>query len=324
MAGSDGARDFVERLRTELPRLLRDDVEVRGHIIALLSDYLTTRQETAAILAELRQMHEDFERRMDEFARRMDEQGRRIDETGRRIDETGQRIDEMGRRLEEHSHRLEEHSHRLEELTHRIEEQNKTLTEHTRVLSEHTRTLSEQTHTLSEHTRTLSEQTQTLSEHTRTLSEQTQTLTEHTRVLSEHGRALGQLERTVSGVGARWGILNEEAFRRSVAALFADQPEVRVEHWRHHDAAGTVLGYPADVDMDVVLRDGTLTLIEIKSSISVADVTLFLRRTELYRNVTGRKPDRLLMIGPFIEERAYEAGKRFGIELVSGVTPPSV
>jgi hypothetical protein len=121
-----------------------------------------------------------------------------------------------------------------------------------------------------------------------------------------------------------WGILNAEAFRQSVAVLLADQPEVRVEHWRHRDAEGAVLGYPADVDMDVVVRNGKLTLIEIKSSISAADVILFLRRTDLSRNVTGRKPDRLLMIGPYIDERAYETGKRAGVELVSGVTPSRV
>jgi hypothetical protein len=195
-------------------------------VIALLSDYLTTRQETAAILAEIRQMREDFDRRMDEQGRRMDEQGRRIEEQGRRIEEQGRRIEE------------------------------------------------------------------------------------HTRVLG--------------AIGARWGMMAEHAFRRSVEALFADQKGIVVEHWRHHDAAGKVFGYPADVDMDVIVRNGTLTLIEIKSSISGADVAEFARRVELYREVTGKSPARLLMIGPHADDRAREVGARLGIELVSGVTPPEI
>jgi len=211
-AANGSSREFVERLRLELPRLLRDDVEVRGQIIALLSDYLTTRQETAAILAELRQMREDFDRRMDE-------QGRRIEEQGRRIEE-----------------------------------------------------------------------------HTRTLG----------------------------AIGARWGMMTEEAFRRSVRALFADQAEIQVEHWRHHDVAGKVFGYPTDVDMDVVVRNGTLLLIEIKSSLSGADVAEFWRRAELYREVTGRQATRLLMIGAFVDDRAREVAGRLGIEVVSGVTPPAI
>jgi hypothetical protein len=230
MEGTAGAPEFVERLRLELPRLLREDVEVRGQIMALLSDYLTTREETAAILAELRQMREDFDRRMDEQGRRIEEQGRRMDEQGRRMD---QRFAEQSRRIEE-----------------------------------------------------------------------------HTRVLG--------------AIGARWGMMTEEAFRRSVRVLFTDQPQLRVEHWRHHDAAGKVFGYPTDVDMDVVVRDGTLLLIEVKSSISGADVAEFWRRVQLYREVTGRQPSRLLMIGPYVDERAREVGERLGIELVSGVTPPAI
>jgi hypothetical protein len=85
-----------------------------------------------------------------------------------------------------------------------------------------------------------------------------------------------------------------------------------------------VFGYPADVDMDVIVRNGTLILIEIKSSISGADVAEFARRVELYREVTGKSPARLLMIGPHADDRAREVGARLGIELVSGVTPPEI
>jgi hypothetical protein len=226
MEASNGSREFVERLRLELPRLLRDDVEVRGQIIALLSDYLTTRQETAAILAELRQMRQDFDRRMDE-------QGGRIEEQGRRIEEQGRRIEDQGRRIEEHT-------------------------------------------------------------------------------------------RTLGAIGARWGMMTEEAFRRSVRALFSDQAEIQVEHWRHHDVAGKVFGYPTDVDMDVVVRNGTLLLVEIKSSLSGADVAEFGRRAGLYREVTGRQATRLLMIGAFVDDRAREVAGRLGIEVVSGVTPPAI
>jgi hypothetical protein len=220
-------------LRTELPRLIREDIEVRGQVIAVLSEYLTTREETAAILAELRQMRAEFEQRMDEQGRRMDEQGRRIEEQGRRIEEQGRRIEEQGRRI------------------------------------------------------------------------------------AEHTRALG-------AIGARWGMMTEEAFRNSVRVLFADQPEVRIEHWRHHDSQGKVFGYPSDVDIDVVIRDGTLVLIEIKSSISSGDVTEFAGRVDLYREVTGRSPARLLMLGPHVDERAREVAARLGIEVVSSTTPPRI
>ncbi len=199
---------MVEELRRKLPKLLREDPEVRGHFIAVMSDYFTTREETQAILAELRQL-------------------------GHRIEEQGRRIEEQGRRIDEHT-------------------------------------------------------------------------------------------RTLGAIGARWGMLAEDSFRAAVRSLFADQPHVKVEHWRHRDEAGTVFGYPADVDMDVVIRDGRLIVLEIKSSISAGDVLVFQRRVKLYEAVTGRVPDRAIMVGPFIDERAREVGAQLGIELVTGVSPPTV
>lgn len=44
---------MVEELRKKLPRLLREDPEVRGHFIAVMSEYFTTREETHAILSEI-------------------------------------------------------------------------------------------------------------------------------------------------------------------------------------------------------------------------------------------------------------------------------
>jgi hypothetical protein len=83
----------------QLPRLLREDVEVRGQVIASLSEYLTTREETAAILAELRQMRADFDARLDAFERRREEQGRRIEEQGRRIDDHTQALAALQRQV---------------------------------------------------------------------------------------------------------------------------------------------------------------------------------------------------------------------------------
>jgi len=217
---------LLKQLRSELPKRLREDPEVRGQVIAVLSEYLTTREETAAILAELRQMRADFDRRMDE-------QGQRIEEQGRRLDE-------------------------------------------------------------------------------------------HTQVLREQSAALAALQRQVMGLGARWGLMNEEAFRSGVRALFADQPQVRVEQWRYRDDAGQLLGYPSDIELDAIIRDGLHVLVEIKSAVSACDVVGFARKADLYAEVTGCKPQRRLIISPYIDARAREAAKRLNVEVCEGVTPPEL
>jgi hypothetical protein len=245
---------LLKQLRTELPKLLREDPEVRGQVIAVLSEYLTTREETAAILTELRQMRADFDRRMDEQGQRIEEQGRRIEEQGRRIEEQGRRIEEQGRRIEEQGRRLDE----------------------------------------------------------------------HTQVLREQSAALAALQRQVMGLGARWGLMNEEAFRSGVRALFADQPQVRVEQWRYRDDAGQLLGYPSDIELDAIIRNGLHVLVEIKSAVSAYDVVGFARKADLYAEVTGCKPQRRLIISPYIDARAREAAKRLNVEVCEGVTPPEL
>jgi hypothetical protein len=222
-----------QQLRDELPRLLRDDVEVRGQVIGILSEYLTTREETAAILAELRQMRADFDVRFDAFERRMEEQGRRIEEQGRRIEEQGRRID-------------------------------------------------------------------------------------------DHTQAIAALQRQVMGLGARWGLMSEEAFRSGVRSLFADQPNVRVEQRRYRDDAGRLFGYPSDVEVGAVIRDGEHVLVEIKSAVSAHDVFGFARKADLYGEVTGRRPQRRLIVSPYVEPRAREVAARLDIEVCEGVTPPEL
>jgi hypothetical protein len=149
-------------------------------------------------------------------------------------------------------------------------------------------------------------------------------LLEHTHAIERQGERFDEFRRFLGGLGARWGVMTEEAFRRSVRVLLEAQPEIHVERWKHRDQAGRVFGYPADVDMDVVIRDGTVTLIEIKSSVSGGDVLAFRRRVELYREVTGRQPTRVMMISPYIDDRAREVAGALHIELIDGVSPPPV
>lgn len=221
MSPAQKPRPLLKQLRTELPKLLREDVEVRGQVIAALSEYLTTREETAAILSEPRQMRADFDRRMDEH-RHASEQGSRT--------------------------------------------------------NEHTESL----------------------------------------------RELAALQPQILAFSACWGLASEEAFRAGVRALFADQPHVRVEQWRYRDEAGRLLGYPSDVELDAVIRDGLHVLVEIKSAVSAYDVVGFARKADLYADVTGHRPQRRLVISPYVDDRAREAARQLDVEICEGVTPPQL
>jgi len=55
------------------------------------------------------------------------------------------------------------------------------------------------------------------------------------------------------------------------------------------------------------------------SHVRASDVLQFRRKAELYERKTGRRPDRLLMVTPYIDEKALEAARRLGIEVYTKV-----
>ena len=122
------------------------------------------------------------------------------------------------------------------------------------------------------------------------------------------------VNRHISALGARWGLMAEEAFREGLRGLLEKELGFKVERWRVHDEAGKVFGYPSDVELDVTVKDGKLILIEVSSHMRASDMALFKKKAELYEEKTGRKPDRLIAVAPYIEEKAIEASKQLGIE----------
>jgi hypothetical protein len=71
---------------------------------------------------------------------------------------------------------------------------------------------------------------------------------------------------------------------------------LKVERWRAYDNAGIVFGYPSEVEVDIAVSDGKLILIEVSSHVRASDVLQFRRKAELYEKMTGRKPDRLIIV----------------------------
>jgi len=132
-------------------------------------------------------------------------------------------------------------------------------------------------------------------------------------------RGFELVERHISALGARWGLMAEDAFREGLRGLLEKELGFRVERWRAYDEAGMVFGYPSEVEVDVTVSDGKLILIEVSSHVRASDVLQFRRKAELYEKMTGRKPDRLIIVTPYIDERALEAARQLGVEAYTKV-----
>jgi hypothetical protein len=132
-------------------------------------------------------------------------------------------------------------------------------------------------------------------------------------------RGFELVESHISALGARWGIMAESAFRESLKGLLEKELGYRVEKWTVFDEAGKVYGYSSLVDVDVTVSDGKLILIEVSSHIKASDITTFKRKAELYMEKTGKRPDKLVVVTPYIDDTAQKAAKELGIEVYTKV-----
>ena len=122
------------------------------------------------------------------------------------------------------------------------------------------------------------------------------------------------VERHISALGARWGLMSEEAFREGLRGILGELG-LKVEKWTAFDHEGIVYGYPSEVEVDVVVKDGELMLVEVSSHIRASDIHLLKRKAELYQKKTGRKPDKLMAVTPYADERALEAARKLKVEV---------
>jgi hypothetical protein len=135
------------------------------------------------------------------------------------------------------------------------------------------------------------------------------------RLRGDMARGFDAVNRHISALGARWGLMAEEAFREGLRGVLERDFGVRVERWRGFDEEGSVYGHPSDVEVDVAVSDGKVLLIEVASHVRRSDISLFRRKAAFYERRGGRVPDRLVVVTPYADEDAFELASSLGIEV---------
>lgn len=124
-----------------------------------------------------------------------------------------------------------------------------------------------------------------------------------------------EFRRLVTVVAHRFGVVSESGFREVMRYVVQEVFNVaEVKRWVYRDEGGYVYGYPAVVEVDVLVRDREHVLIEVKSRVSRGDVAELRRIGDLYEKVCGVRP-RLAIVGGFIDPEAYEAATKLGVEV---------
>jgi hypothetical protein len=143
-----------------------------------------------------------------------------------------------------------------------------------------------------------------------------QRLTEEmNRLREDMMRGFNLVNRHISAIGARWGIMAEDAFREELRGILEKEFGVKVERWIARDEDGIVYGFSSVIEVDIAIKDGKTMLIEISSSVDKSKVAAFLRKAKLYEKKTGIKPERLIMVTPYADEDAIEAAREVNVEI---------
>ena len=135
------------------------------------------------------------------------------------------------------------------------------------------------------------------------------------RLREDMNRGFKLLRRHIDALGARWGLMAEEAFREGLRGILEEELGLKVERWTGYDEEGLVYGHPSSVEIDVAIKNEKLILVELSSHARASDVAAFARKAELYARKTGKRPDRLVIVTPFADEGARRLASELGVEI---------
>lgn len=263
-------------LPAEFIQLIQTDPAARHQLIGLLAETFAQRTDLQAVLD------------------RIDAQGQRIEALIEQIKAQGERFEAL---QQESRHQFAEHARRMDALDARME----TLREDfNRQFAEHTQRMDR-----------LAAAIEQLAQRMDRFDQRQEQFEERQDAFE---KALKRLEWSVNALGARWGMMAEEAFRAGLESILSAETGRIVERYWKMDTAGMVFGRPDQVEMDVVIHNGAHILIEIKSSVSRDEARLFARKVEFYEKEEGVTAKRRIIITPMLDPRAKPLVEELGLE----------
>ena len=227
-----------QELTKILPKLLRENPDLRYQVVGILAESFVTKGEQAALLEEIRKLGANL-------TRLIDTQETRFEQVDKRFEELIAQMDK----------RFEQQDRRFVEMLKKLDQQNT------------------------------------------------------------------RLEATIGSMGRRWGSDLErtvlEIFRETLREKGVDI--TKVEKFTFKDVDGKYSGKKGfKIDVDVMLHNGNITLVEVKSRAELEHVEALHEKSPLVEKIQGRKVDRLMIVAVNIDRDALERAQELGIVTVYG------
>ena len=295
-----------EAIRRELPALLRSDPDFRNYVIDVSRGVFADREETRdrfwEVLAEIRRQREAQERKWAEQERKSERwEVRWAEEREADAKKWEEWKQQWAEKQAEEALKWAENKKRWEEWKQQWAEKQ----------AEDALKWAENKKRWEEWKQQWAEKLEADAKQSAENAKQFERL--HQKVLKQGDR----VERRIGAMGARWGMRSERSFRNALAGILENSFGVEVKNIREYDADGTVFGRPDQIELDIIIKNSTLLICELKSSMSKSDVVIFERKARFYEARHGRKADRLIVISPMIDPKAQRAADELGIETYS-------
>jgi hypothetical protein len=331
--------ELLRLLKEELPKLIKEEPELRALLFEVLKEQFAERSATEErfyiLLEEIHRMRNDM-LRMQENIERMQEEVKvsqlnserlqiemaRMREEMLRMQEEIKQMQETIKHMQEEMARMREEMLRMQEEIKQMQETIKQMQEEIARMREDMLRMQEEIKQMQETIKQMQETIKQMQEEIRELQVEVKNLREDFNRLyelsenrhKEYMKEFRRFDLKLTGLGARWGIFAEHSFREGMKAILEESFPVIVEQFRGYDRKGMVFGRPDQIELDLIIRDGEVIAVEIKSSMSKGDVSTFAKKVQFYEEYTGRKVSRRIFISPFMDRGAKELAQSLGIE----------
>ena len=121
----------------------------------------------------------------------------------------------------------------------------------------------------------------------------------------------------VGALGARWGVATENSYRSMLESILVKPFKVEVQNFIGLDESGTVFGRPDQIELDIIIKNGVLIIMELKSSISKNDLYIFERKVRWYESKFDIIVNRAIVVSPMVDRWAIAVAEKLKIELFS-------
>jgi len=288
------SQQVKEIILKELPAILEEDPEIHRFFLQISRRYFADKTQT----------EDRFDRVMEELRRDREEQSRKWDEQNKKGDEQNRKWDEQNKKWDEQNKKWDEQTQEWKANQQVI---NEMLADNRMLSKKHDNTIEELRRDREEQSRKWDEQNKKWEANQQVINE----MLAEIRMLSK------KHDSTIGALSSRWGLHTEQAFRNALKGILEKFAGVEVLNITEYDNTGVVFGHPDQIELDIIIKNGLLIIVEIKSSMSKPDMCIFERKVRFYEELHHRKASEMIVISPMVAPNAIPVAEKLGIRIYS-------